>query len=381
MHAVILPRRPPVRTGLRRLTVLVGLAVAAAPLAACSAASTPQGAPGGTTAGSPSGSAPGPSSATGGTAGASGSTAPSGASGTKAPTGCGKDAGSVTTSKQNAETLSVGGTERQFKELLPASYGRAPAPLVIQLHGYLSGADGQIAMSAIEPLAESAGFVVRTPQGSGAKAYWNAVPHDDLPDDLGFIGALIDDAIARRCVDPTRVYVIGMSNGAFMTSLVACRLAGRVAAVAAVAGLQSPAGCAPTRPVPVLAIHGTDDRFVPADGTRGPALEQLPWDAASTRAFEGMPWAPIRSTVAGWAERDGCAATPKSTTVSPAVTRVGYDGCRGGAAVVLYEVRGGGHTWPGSKFSEASAGVLGPTTTEIDGNTVIWEFLRDHHLG
>src|SRR5690606_11279235 len=59
-----------------------------------------------------------------------------------------------------ARTVEVDGTEREVREYLPASYGTAPAPVVIQLHGYLSGAEGQIAMSAIEPVAESGGFVV-----------------------------------------------------------------------------------------------------------------------------------------------------------------------------------------------------------------------------
>lgn len=277
-----------------------------------------------------------------------------------------------------ARTVEVDGTEREVREYLPATYGTTPAPVVIQLHGYLSGAEGQIAMSAIEPVAESGGFVVLTPQGNGAKPYWNAVPHGDLPDDVAFVRALIDDVVATRCVDPTRVYVVGMSNGAFLTSLVACRLADRVAGVAAVAGLQSPADCAPSEPVPVLAIHGTDDRFVPADGTRGPALDDLPFDADSTRAFDGLPWAPVRSSAQEWAQRNGCAATPTTTPVSPSVTTVDYGDCRDDADVVLYEVAGGGHTWPGSRFSEASAAVLGPTTTEIDANTVIWDFFRAH---
>jgi polyhydroxybutyrate depolymerase len=269
--------------------------------------------------------------------------------------------------------------ERSYKEYLPASYGTSAAPVVIQLHGYLSGADGQIAMSAIEPTAEAGGFVVLTPQGNGAHAYWNAAPEPDLPDDVAFVRTLIDDVIAERCVDPTRVYVVGMSNGAFLASRVACELSDRVAGVAAVAGLLDPKACSPARPVPVLAVHGTGDRFVPADGSRGPALDTLAWDSASTHAFEAVPWAPVRSSAAAWAERNGCRTAPTETPVSAAVTKVAYGSCRDGADVVLYEVEGGGHTWPGSRFSAASAPVLGATTTDIDADTVIWESLREHH--
>lgn len=278
-----------------------------------------------------------------------------------------------------ARHLDVGGVERSYKEYLPASYGTTAAPVVIQLHGYLSGADGQIAMSAIESTAEAGGFVVLSPQGTGAHPFWNAVPHADLPDDVGFVRTLIDDVVAQRCVDPARVYVVGMSNGAFLASRVACDLADRVAGVAAVAGLLDPQPCSPARPVPVLAVHGTGDRFVPADGSHGPALDTLAWDPASTRAFEGVPWAPVRSSVAAWATRNGCQAAPVETQVAAAVTKVAHGSCRDGADVVLYEVDGGGHTWPGSRFSAASAPVLGATTTEIDADAVMWDFLREHH--
>ncbi|MFN8040794.1 MAG: PHB depolymerase family esterase [Acidimicrobiales bacterium] len=333
-----------------------------------------------------------PSGASGPAAGASGSSASStgppttavrtpGTTVPVATAACGPAAAGLTRSAHVARTVDVDGDERQVKEYLPASYGTEPMPVVIQLHGYLSGADGQIAMSAIEPLAESAGFVVLTPQGSGDLPYWNAVPHADLPDDLGFVRTLIDDVTAHRCVDPSRVYVVGMSNGAFLTSLVACRLADRVAAVAAVAGLQTPKGCDPSRAVPVLAIHGTGDTFVPADGTRGPALDTLAWDHASTRAFDGLPWTPVRTAVADRARLAGCDLTPATSTPWPAITELRYGSCGEGADVELLEVAGGGHTWPGSRFSQASAAILGATTTEVDGDQVIWDFLRQHRLG
>ncbi len=306
---------------------------------------------------------------------------PTGATVPVASAACGPAADGLTRSTHVARTVDVDGQERQVKEYLPASYGTEPMPVVIQLHGYLSGADGQIAMSAIEPLAESAGFVVLTPQGDGDLPYWNAVPHADLPDDVGFVKTLVDDATAHRCVDPSRMYVIGMSNGAFLTSLVACRLADRVAAVAAVAGLQTPKDCAPARAMPVLAIHGTGDTFVPADGTRGPALDTLAWDHSSTRAFDGLPWTPVRTAVADRARLAGCDPTPATSSPSPGTTELHYGSCRDGADVELVEVAGGGHTWPGSRFSQASAAILGPTTTEVDGNQVIWDFLRQHRLG
>ena len=84
--------------------------------------------------------------------------------------------------------------------------------------------------------------------------------------------ALIDDLVASQCVDPKRVFATGFSMGGGMTNVLACRLADRFAAVAPVAGNHGETWggtCAPSRPVPIMAFHGTQDSFLPymEDGT------------------------------------------------------------------------------------------------------------------
>ena len=66
------------------------------------------------------------------------------------------------------------------------------------------------------------------------------------------------------CIDESRVYAAGLSMGGFMSSLVACEMSGRFAAVAPVAGLQFPEGCNPGRPDPraVVPRHGRSDPAV-----------------------------------------------------------------------------------------------------------------------
>lgn len=276
--------------------------------------------------------------------------------------------------------LDVDGTARWYTRYVPSTGGAAPLPLVVDLHGYLSGSAGQAAISDLAATAEEQGFVLATPQGNGDLPYWNAVPHDELPDDIAFIEAVIDDVGAATCIDPRRVYVDGFSNGAFLASLVACQLSDRVAAVAAVSGLQVPEGCDPARPVPVLGIHGTADRFVSIDGGPNPALDDLSWNDDSRLAFDGLPFAPVTEAAAGWAARNGCTPDPAVTEVAPAVEHIAYEGCEAGTAVELYVVDGAGHTWPGSAFAAASAATLGPATDAIDANEVIWSFFADHPM-
>lgn len=101
--------------------------------------------------------------------------------------------------------LRSSGAERTYKQYVPAAYDATPTPLIVDLHGYLSGAAGQVALSNFGALSEKAGFVVATPQGNGPLPYWNAVPHADLPDDVTFVSDLIDDVSARLWVSrPSR---------------------------------------------------------------------------------------------------------------------------------------------------------------------------------
>lgn len=261
-----------------------------------------------------------------------------------------------------------GGQVQRAALVLPASRADQRAPLVIGLHP--SGGTGQSfdEDTDLVSAATSRGFAVLLPDGAirtddGTGYYWNIpgvplVNGAEVPrgtrDDLRFLADAIDQAVADHCIDPRRVYVTGFSGGARMTSIVGCRLADRVAAVAPVAGLRAgraaggdfsepdPQDCKPSRAVRVLAIHGTDDRTNPFAGGGG-----VRWGYSVERA------------AARWANLDHCGSPPRSDRVSSQVTRIQYAGCGAGSAVVLYridapEAQGGGHVWPGGRRSPPS---------------------------
>ena len=56
---------------------------------------------------------------------------------------------------------------------------------------------------------------------------------------MKFVGDLLDDVERTVCVDQSRVFATGLSNGAFMASAIACEYSDRVAAVAPVAGIST----------------------------------------------------------------------------------------------------------------------------------------------
>ena len=281
--------------------------------------------------------------------------------------------------------LAAAGDDGAYVREIPPSYtGRTPVPLVVDLHGYEEPATGQVAMSDLGAYGASHGFVTVTPQVAGAIPMWQTGLHSR---DMAFLGALLDTAEATLCVDRARVYVTGLSNGAFMTSAVACVYADRVAAVAPVAGIQTPAGCHPSRPVPVVAFHGTADPFVAYGGGLGPSALALPAPDGSGRTVgqligpngAGRAGPSVPSITATWARRNGCAAHPTSRAVAAGVTEIAYR-CPGGADVDLYRITGGGHAWPGSAVSQAVGSVVGYTTMAISADAIIWRFFEAHPL-
>jgi poly(3-hydroxybutyrate) depolymerase len=57
-----------------------------------------------------------------------------------------------------------------------------------------------------------------------------------------------------------------MSGGGLFTSQLVCEMSDRLTAAASVAAISYPESCGPARPMPFLAIHGTEDPTVPFDG-------------------------------------------------------------------------------------------------------------------
>ena len=281
-------------------------------------------------------------------------------------------------------TTASGGVERWYHRRVPPAHdGNEPVPVVIDLHGYLEGADIHKAHSALGAYGDEQGFVTITPQGTGDPVRWDATVDSA---DMAFIGDLLDEIDATLCIDDRRVFVTGLSNGAFMTSAIACVYGDRIAATAPVAGIRDTDGCKPDRAVPVVAFHGTDDGFVAFEGGLGEDAADLPAPDGSGETLEDRGVTPsaregpsIPEITAAWAERNRCRPKPRREEIASDVTLVQYR-CPDGADVQLYRVEGGGHSWPGSEFSRQIESVTGPTTFSISANQVMWEFFERHPL-
>ncbi|HEY5875308.1 MAG TPA: hypothetical protein VIT64_08410 [Ilumatobacteraceae bacterium] len=299
--------------------------------------------------------------------------------------GCGADPATAVAPGEQRATITSSGVDRWFFERVPPAHdGRQPLPLVLDFHGYSEGAEIHLLMSALGPFGDEHDFVTLTPQGTGPVPGWDTTLGSP---DLAFVGDLLDHAEATLCIDTNRIFVTGLSNGAFMSSAIACAYADRVAAVAPVAGVRDVIGCAQERPVPLVAFHGTADGFVSYDGGLGERALDLPAPDGSGRTLReagveqtaDVQTPSVPDIAQSWAARNGCTGPELESAVSVDVALLTY-GCPAGAEVELYRVDGGGHSWPGSDFSAQVVSVIGPTTFSIDANEVMWAFFMAHPL-
>jgi len=169
------------------------------------------------------------------------------------------------------------GGDRPAQVVVPLDYDEENNyPLVLNLHGYTGNSEQIDNYFNLSAYVTSKGFILVTPDGTideGGYPFWNAPDccnqYGSEVDDLTYLKGLIEEAKESLSVDSDRVYVMGLSNGAFMAHYLACQEPQMIAAIAALAGVspKKPGDCSPESSVGVLQIHGTLDSVIPYDGT------------------------------------------------------------------------------------------------------------------
>ncbi|QIQ01514.1 alpha/beta hydrolase family esterase [Streptomyces liangshanensis] len=274
--------------------------------------------------------------------------------------GCAGPNSQIPPGKTTSRTLTVGGIQRTYRVHVPATYtGINPRSLVLSFHGHGRTAAFQESLTQLSAV----NALVVYPQGvtgTDGESAWQGAPYSAPGvDDIAFTKALITRLQSDLCVDPRKVFASGKSNGGGFAALVGCRLADRVAAVATVAAAFYPQGgtCKPQRPVAVLSFHGQADDTIPYNGDTSKGLPSLP------------------SWLAAWAQRDSCAATPRTSRIKPNVVHQVWSSCAGGSTVEHYRIEDGGHVWPATTPNGDTA-----TPTTIDATPLVWDFFLAHPM-
>lgn len=174
---------------------------------------------------------------------------------------------------------------------------------------------------------------------------WQGAPYSSGADDVAFVSDILDKVEAQLCVQRSRVYAAGLSNGGGMVSLLSCRLSDRFAAFGIVAGaMYYPEGsCKPSHPTPILSVHGDNDGTVPYFGS---TQRRLP---------------AIDSWIAMRARDNGCDQHPQ-VTFNLATTISTWQNCKNNATVKNLRVHNAGHVWA------------------ADAPATLWQFFSAHSL-
>ena len=186
-----------------------------------------------------------------------------------------------------AQSLDVAGARRTFV-VRSAAEGdpKTAAPVVFALHPF--GMNAQY-MQTRAPIGRSWPAAITVfPDGLGRGGgnmapSWQGRPGELGDRDLAFFDAMLQWLDEKGCIDKSRVFVLGYSNGAGLAYLLACERRAAVAGVAIAAGRL---GCQPAASKPVIMSHGVGDRTI---------------------GYESA----IESSQA-WAGVNGCAAPPKA---------------------------------------------------------------------
>lgn len=232
---------------------------------------------------------------------------------------------------------------------VPQDYAEESSlPLIVLLHGYTSSGNRQNAYMGFSKLVDEYGFLLAAPDGTQESGgdrnrFWNASNaccnfFESEVDDVGYIKAVIDGMKSRYNVDAQRVYLVGHSNGGFMSYRMAYEHSGDIAAIVSLAGAshmdERPA---PASPINILQIHGTADGTIAYGGG----------DIRDNRYPSAL------RTVRQWADYNGCASTGKAREMRDLDASLpGYEtgvlkfevGCKAGGSSELWTISAGAHS-------------------------------------
>lgn len=270
---------------------------------------------------------------------------------------------------------------RRTNFYIPKRLKRRNRSLVLCLHNEGESPESMTRLTrhGFNELADQNGFIVGYPEG--LNEYWNdgredsiSLSHYNEIDDVGFIEKLIDYGIDSFRVDPSQIFVAGLSNGGFMTFRLACELSKKIKGIAAVSAslaLDQLVNCSADSTVSVMMINGTRDPMMPYEGGEMIVNERSQGSILGTE-----------ETIDFWLGENTCKEKSSKKDVSNTnlfdetrSERLTYANCNNKTKIALITVTNGGHTWPGGRQYMGEK-AIGKTSKDFDASEEIWKFFK-----
>ncbi len=263
-------------------------------------------------------------------------------------------------------TIESGGQQRRYLLHVPPGYdGSAKTPLVLLFHGVGGSPQAVVDTTSMGAIADKHNAILVAPLARGRVSRWDfRAPIGDPTSDLAFVRDLVKSLKADACVDASRTFAAGFSNGSMLTLALACDGTTKFAAYGGVSGPYWDDSCRSSDPASIIYFHGLRDTVVPYAG-EDTVIGPLP---------------PADEALASWAAHDRCPAASVPTTVAEHVRKFVWKKCQDGSGVSMYVIDNGGHRWPGG-VAVSSGRDSGAMTQEIDASTLIWRFFEQHAAG
>lgn len=224
------------------------------------------------------------------------------------------------------------------------------APFVLALCGYGDSPEQLCSMMDMDALLTENGYAVayisgsRDDSDSSASTGWNSGLKQSDKDDVGFLVAFTKWMQKEYSLDTTRTFVIGFSNGAFMTHRLATDTENIFCGIISVAGMmpkltweQRP----DTNNISVFQVYGTKDDVVPMEQTGTAKYSQAP---------------SIESVMQYWADSNH-ASFNEEKELSPKSTLTTYKN-DDNTNIWTLVITDGRHSWPSEQSSGLNLGSL-----------------------
>ncbi|WP_455206977.1 alpha/beta hydrolase family esterase [Kaarinaea lacus] len=293
------------------------------------------------------------------------------------------------------QELDVNGLTRTYDIYIPEGLSDQKLPMVLLLHGHIGDADVMTGENGRKApykvwlqIAEREKWIVVIPEGEiGPDGHrgWNDcranATTNPTVNDVAFIDLLITSVSRRYPADSQRVFAHGTSNGGNMVYRLAQERGERFRALAAVvAAMPEINKCNnPEHPISLLIMNGTDDPLLPYAGGGVGKRKSQQKERGTVLSTE--------QTVQYWLKHNNIQSAPEITDLpdrdkgDDSVVQVRkYSGGRNNAEVILYEVKGGGHTEPSlnEHYGRLYKLIVGPQNRDMEMAEEVWKFFNRH---